>query len=105
MTQNGCTDTTSCVAVTGVGLGNELQQQIGFRLFPNPTRKQVQLELPAELKQAQVTILDPVGRPVQQLTVQGNRALIQCDRLAAGMYIVQVQSTDYRASKTLMIVE
>lgn len=36
VTQNGCTDTSTCVNVTGVGIG-ETHDQPSVRVFPNPT--------------------------------------------------------------------
>lgn len=85
-------------------LGFDLDQTSGtsdrmstaIKLFPNPAGKQVCLYLPDMAKQrAILELFGPTGRVVLQQTTlpEGStRAVIDLDRVPAGLYLVQVHS-------------
>ena len=64
----------------------------GFRLFPNPTKGQVTLMIPADVSKGKVTIVNAQGAIVleQKLAVKSRSATISTGQLTGGIYLLNV---------------
>jgi hypothetical protein len=81
---DGCTDTSHCVQVTGIGL-NEVDGQM-VRLYPNPAEKYISLS--PGLHEVEYHLLDLSGRVIQNGVLRGNRIYI--NDLSAGTYVLLI---------------
>ena len=71
---------------------NPLFEQV--KLFPNPVRTQLTLQLPAALLPAQGLIFNTGGQLVQQFTARNERQQADVRSLAAGQYYLQLQTKE-----------
>ena len=61
VTENGCTDTSSCYSISGLGItSNNLGT--GLRVFPNPTTGRFSIDLGASHGSVEVRVTDLAGR-------------------------------------------
>lgn len=72
-------------------LGTNDYQNLGFRLYPNPTREQLTIELNDSSSNCQIEILDILGKKVISLEIQ-KIGQIDVSALASGTYLVKLNS-------------
>ncbi|MGH1339504.1 MAG: T9SS type A sorting domain-containing protein, partial [Aureispira sp.] len=86
--QNGCTDTSTCLLFTGIGI-QQLPSNPLITLYPNPTTGQSYVDL-GEIQEASIHVYGIDGKLLQVHTTK-NTSLYQLDlKAAAGVYIIQV---------------
>ncbi|MEO0472182.1 MAG: T9SS type A sorting domain-containing protein [Bacteroidota bacterium] len=91
---------------TSVGIDRELAANVDYKLYPNPTRDQLNLELSSDKAlDILVSIVDIRGRQVhapQRMLVQGT-ALQSFDvsRIAAGYYLLRIMTKQGDSVHTL----
>ena len=92
--ENGCTSVTGDILIDFTSL-NEINFDLSFDLFPNPTQAQLTIELnqPTEQKLS-FQIFDVAGKLVQEIQFTKNSAYLKeqvdVSRLAAGSYEVML---------------
>ncbi|MBP6624188.1 MAG: T9SS type A sorting domain-containing protein, partial [Chitinophagaceae bacterium] len=96
VTQNGCTDTSNCVTVTGVGI-NEHEMDQTIYVYPNPTngiftiQKQDPFNGPSSIRildvTGQVIYTSNFNRPTTQYT-------INISNQPAGIYLVELKQDE-----------
>ena len=100
VTQNGCTDTSACFAVVGVGIDEQsIFSELNF--YPNPNNGTLNFDF-GDLKQVAITIHDLNGKMVYQelgITNQNHQLTFQA---APGIYVLEVQSEGI--SKTYKLI-
>lgn len=81
---------------------NPGNKQAEFRLYPNPAKDNVNLEI---LKNGEYTmvITDNLGRDIINKTVKSGNQLISLDNLSKGIYMVRIFGKDFDSSKKLII--
>jgi hypothetical protein len=91
ITQDGCTDTSNCITVIGVGtLDYSHLNQV--QLYPNPTSGKMVLNSIAPFDDALVTILDLTGQIVcVKKHIFSNKVEFDLSQKAKGVYIVQLE--------------
>ena len=93
VTQSGCTDTSSCMPVTGVGI-DELNNALSYSVSPNPFTDQTVIKLnniQADLLQVKIT--DALGKVVYPgVQKDKNTITITRQNLEKGVYFVQLIS-------------
>jgi hypothetical protein len=96
LTENGCVDTSNCVAITTVGI---IENYFGTDLliYPNPTTGDFSIDLSAYNGQAQLIITDMHGKVIQSQTVIQGQILNIAIENPAGMYFVSIQDEDKKA--------
>jgi hypothetical protein len=96
LTENGCVDTTACVAITTVGI---LENSFGNRLlvYPNPTNGNFSIDLGAIYENAQITIMDISGKLIDSKNISQSQVLNLAIEVPAGMYIVSIQAGNKKA--------
>lgn len=101
---NNCMDTTECMTVSGVGVGvATLNTQVDFELFPNPNNGVFHLQIPEELKQGVVSILDQTGKVVYTENLNNSSTAKVSQNLLPGLYLIKIQSVSASASKIVVI--
>jgi hypothetical protein len=89
LTENGCVDTSACVAITTVQVDEEaLNHQ--FKLYPNPGETAVSLEIMNDLWTHYV-VSDMTGRSIQMGQFK-NSVVLQLESLESGSYLIRVQN-------------
>jgi hypothetical protein len=96
VTQNNCTDTSSCLTVTGIGVEENAFAQ-KMQLFPNPNSGAFTIDLGTTYSDMLVTITDLSGRVVyEQRYVNTDKINLQLNE-ANGMYFVTLRNADQKA--------
>lgn len=85
VTQDGCSDTSACVTITGVGIDELVKES--FTMFPNPTTGVFTIAVDSQLKD--VVVLDMLGREVE-VTSNLEDKTVDGSNLANGSYIVRI---------------
>ena len=91
LTENGCVDTSACVAITIVGI---LENSFGNALliYPNPTNGNFTIDLGAIYENAQILITDISGKMIESKTISQSQVLNLSIEEPAGIYIVSIQA-------------
>lgn len=92
ITQNGCTDTSSCFVIlsTGMKSGDGI---LIMSVFPNPADDAVTIQT-SDAGTKQVEIIALTGEVVLSLRFTGNIVQVPVAELAAGTYVVKLISED-----------
>jgi hypothetical protein len=96
LTENGCVDTSACVAMTTVGV---VENSFGakFNIFPNPTDGNFSVNLGDVYKKAEVLITDLSGKLIDSRTMSQSQILNLSIGEPAGIYIISIQAADKKA--------
>jgi len=89
LTENGCADTSACVAITTVGI---LENSFGDDLiiYPNPTSGNFSIVLGASFETSVVSITDISGKLIDCKTIIQSQILNLSIKAPAGIYFVSV---------------
>lgn len=96
LTENGCVDTTDCVAISTVGI---LEPRFGDALsvYPNPTTGALSIDLGKSHNEVVITIRDQLGQDVLKRSYSGSNVFQMNMTGEAGMYFMEVNSGDNKA--------
>ncbi|RZK29490.1 MAG: T9SS type A sorting domain-containing protein, partial [Hymenobacter sp.] len=73
-------------------LAQQPAQAAGWQIYPTQVTDQLTLEPPTPTGQSQVTVADLCGRAVARAVVSGRRQQVSLAGLAAGVYLVQLDT-------------
>jgi hypothetical protein len=106
VTQSGCTDTSLCTPVTGVGL-SDLNNTFDYTVSPNPFSEQTIIRLNnIQTDQLVVRMTDALGKIVNaQIQKDKNTITISRQNLGKGLYIVQLYSGTQNLGSIKIIAE
>ena len=76
----------------------------GLKVYPNPSTGAFTIELPSDMQQAKVEMLNSVGSLVYQSDMNESKT-IYTQTLAKGVYFVKVKSTDSKVMVKKVVVE
>jgi hypothetical protein len=75
-----------------------------FRIFPNPSNGEINIQSVVSLGETNVSIFDMNGRKVFTQTVElGNLTTIDAGKLATGIYVVEIAGGNYTHTSKLII--
>ena len=96
LTENGCIDTTSCVAITTVGI---IENSFGHDLliYPNPTDGNFSIDLGDNHNSITVKITDLNGKLIQSKQYNNSHLLNLNIDEPAGIYVLLIESTNKKA--------
>lgn len=98
VTENGCTDTSSCYSIVIVGR-EELKNKIHLQVYPNPAGEILNLKADGLNGGYQWNIVDTYGR----IILSGHQTnQIEIADLANGLYILRLQTAKQNASVTFI---
>ncbi len=101
VTQNGCTDTSACYTVAGIGIRESAPAQIV--LIPNPSKGTFTVDLGQTASKANVEIWDVMGRRVFQKSSEGVQRVPIQTKLSPGVYLVKVQANGQSVTRRMVI--
>ena len=76
----------------------------GLKVYPNPSTGAFTIELPSEMQQAKVEMINSVGSLVYQSEMSDTK-IIHTQSIAKGIYFVKVKSTDSKVMVKKVVVE
>ena len=93
VTKNGCSDTSSCVNLTGVGIAPLYTVEgLGLRCFPNPTNGQVNLLFANKINNGTIKLMTLMGQTVIEKTnLTGDVFSFDISGYANGIYLVEIK--------------
>lgn len=92
---NGCTDTSACLTVTGIGIPEVGSLAGNLNMFPNPTSGIVTIVSTLELNNAVVKVFNYTGQIVMQQNIADGRLFtFDASELAVGIYVVDITAGD-----------
>jgi hypothetical protein len=103
ITENGCTETSDCIAVTTVGMGeNEIAANI--ILYPNPSNDIVTIEGLENF--SSVAIYDAFGKLISTYNLDAANTLsVNVNGFEGGMYFVKINNEQTTDTKRLMVTK
>lgn len=100
VTNNGCTDTSTCYSVIGLGITKN-----GFNenvlIYPNPTDANFTIDLGESHLYTKVTIIDVLGKIIQLNTYNNSQTLTINLDAPSGIYTVIIESGNNRSIQKL----
>jgi FG-GAP repeat/Secretion system C-terminal sorting domain len=96
LTQNGCIDTSACVAILTLGI---IENSFGNNLivYPNPTSGNFTIDLGNTFGKTEIQITDILGKVIESKTVNSTKTLDLFIQEPAGTYIVTVRTDNKKA--------
>jgi len=100
VTLNGCSDTSICYPVTGIGF-NEINE-FSFLIYPNPVNDLIRIDLP-DKEVTEVRIQTMQGQVLYQTNSSSASTLhIPCGHWAKGVYIAQINLNGKKYTQKLI---
>ncbi len=96
VTKDGCTDTSACSTVTGVGIiENDFGN--GLLLYPNPTNGNFSVDLGENYYNVTITLMDLKGKLVQSKSYNEGQVFKLKLEEPNGVYLLQIVSEEQKA--------
>lgn len=79
----------------------------GFKVYPNPvsTNAAFTVEIPEDMADGQISIIDIDGKVVREVAASGTRQSLNVDGLTPGTYVVQINLGDVRMNKKIIVLQ
>ena len=74
-----------------------------WAMYPNPTEGRFTLELDPVVEQAQLTIVNAIGKMVYKQQLTNTRIVMDVEHLSSGIYIVTIQTKLGKRVRELII--
>jgi hypothetical protein len=95
VTLNGCTDTSGCIVIVGVGL-SEAEQSMAVSAYPNPVTDLINLNLP---EKGNIEITDLAGRVIGNYPEMNSGVnTLNLSRFTEGIYFISYTSENRKAT-------
>lgn len=91
ITQNSCSDTSSCYQVNNAGLPNNVFSNT-IRIYPNPTNGEIHIDLKNENK-IKATITNVLGAVVLEKELSGSSFVLNIEQ-NSGVYFVNISTSE-----------
>ncbi|MGB4848052.1 MAG: T9SS type A sorting domain-containing protein, partial [Saprospiraceae bacterium] len=84
----------------------EIKSGMDWKVFPNPAFDQLTIELANNTKKINVIITDITGKIMYSTTVSGNQIIeVNVKDFLEGVYVVQIQSSEFIQSQKLIVTK
>lgn len=90
VTQNGCVDTSACMAITTVGL-KDLLENSTISVYPNPTHQKVKVDVGEVVERVDVTVFDVSGKEIQFHQFENTQEFDLEINEAPGIYFIELE--------------
>ncbi|MBL0048824.1 MAG: T9SS type A sorting domain-containing protein [Bacteroidetes bacterium] len=97
VTQNGCSDTSSCIAITSVGIA-DLTNLTELVLYPNPTTRQISIQCPLSLLGESYCITNALGETILAGKFDALRTYVDME-VAPGIYFIKLSKSQISLGK------
>lgn len=101
-TSTGCIDTTACFVYNSVGI-QSWENQLTWKMFPNPATNVVAINLPEEIKSATLKVIDAQGKMVKEINLNQSVYTLDLSDLNNGLYQLVLISGAKSSTKALMV--
>jgi PKD repeat protein len=101
VTQNGCTDISECIQVTGVGI-TDYDSDNNLKVYPNPARGYVRIEI---TRNAEIEIINIAGKSIFKNLLPAGSNVIYLSNIPQGVYIIKSISRKGIITKKLVILD
>jgi hypothetical protein len=101
VTQNGCTDISECMQVTGVGTTDYYSDNV-MKVYPNPARGYVRVEI---TQNAEIEIINIAGKSIFRDPLPAGSNIIYLSNMPQGIYIIRSISRKCIITKRLVILD
>ncbi|MCP4441147.1 MAG: T9SS type A sorting domain-containing protein [Aureispira sp.] len=92
ISQNGCTDTSACTAITVVGLAPKTWETTNLKVFPNPTTGILNILLDEPVEELSLNVRTLTGQLVLEKNYKNRKEIELGIEDPAGVYIVELSS-------------
>ena len=94
----------NCVSVNNI---NDLENNISFKIYPNPFNNEATLQTDYILNNATLTIVNYFGQPIKQINnIRGQTLTISRKNLASGLYFVRlIERNRFVSQAKLLIID
>lgn len=101
VTQNGCSDTSICYTVIGIGMTDYLQAS-NIILYPNPVTQQLTIEDEKSFQYASIKIFTVAGQMVlEQSNISDKKITLDLAELVSGIYFVEIEDGGYKSVRLI----
>lgn len=102
-TENGCKSTSEPFNAIVASADNPWLSEI--KIYPNPARERINLELPHELveKGATIEIVSSDGKLIRREQANSPKFSLETDKLVSGVYLLRVRSGKFLLVKRLVV--
>lgn len=90
VTENGCTDTSACVTISGVSV-EEYQPRVA-NIQPNPFSDLIMIQLENNERSATYEVLSVTGSSIEKGSLNGNSSALNLSSLASGVYLLKINT-------------
>lgn len=101
VTLNGCSDTSSCTTILGMGI--ELKNKSALVIYPNPSGGEINIIAPAEFENAQLDIYSIQGDLIFQSVITGSKLNLDLTHLSSGIYMLSLKTDEHVLTHRLTI--
>ncbi|MBP9151508.1 MAG: T9SS type A sorting domain-containing protein [Flavobacteriales bacterium] len=102
ITQNGCTDTSNCYTISGLGIENAILEA-SVNVYPNPAKSQLFVNT-SEYRIETISIFDEVGKLIVVKSVNGRKTVeVDISGLSSGLYLLKIETEIGIAQRKLVI--
>jgi len=102
VTDGACADTSECVLVTGLSVGEE-RNKPELLIYPNPTDASITIELSNKIKLSEFRIFTIIGKDVtnqiKMNEVGNDKITMDFSKVASGVYVIRTHSTTNKITK------
>lgn len=98
ITENGCTDTSNCFAITGLSIiEGGLKSEIS--LYPNPVTDKLYIDFNQDVSKVTISLVNALGQVVvDEFVPSSNNVELNLNDLDVGVYILHVCKVDQTAA-------
>lgn len=98
--KDGCTDTTACIEISGIGFEEYLNSTV--QIYPNPTNANVTIRFQQQLTDVQVAIVSLSGQVLQEsMSYYASSVELDLSNLTSSVYLVRISSGEHTVFKRL----
>lgn len=98
---NGCTDTSGCIYITGLGL-EELNTSTRPLINPNPTTGIIVVEIPVGIKDGRLHVCNAIGQTIFKMPVSSGFLRIDLSRYPVGLYHIDIRGSNFNFGSKLL---
>jgi ureidoglycolate hydrolase len=103
VSQNGCSDTSSCYAVNTTGIRQNAFTS-SLSVYPNPATHQLSINLGQTTAKIRVTITDATGKVTYDHLVNDTQKIdVPTGDFRSGIYVVRIQTGDHTAVRSVVV--
>ncbi|MEZ5046053.1 MAG: T9SS type A sorting domain-containing protein [Chitinophagaceae bacterium] len=99
---NGCSDTSACKTVIGIGVDNYVESNL-VQVYPNPTQHSIQIKQIGNTETIKLTLTDVLGKVVLSETIEQSVSTVSLNHLATGNYYLHLRSS--QKNQTIKVIK